>query len=229
MFSKKISLSAIFTHKRVSLLPAIALACITASCGDETPAEENEGEVISQVVLSLTPTVVDGAEVTDGEAVTATWLDADGEGGEAPTVQALNLQPNTTYSATVTFTDTLADPNEDITAEVEEEADEHQVFYLQGNPDDTANLAINTPSSPSTDALLSLTYTETSDAPLGLNTQVVTQAQTGQSSLRLVLRHLPNEGDKVDNLATQIKNNTLTDIPGESDVDIVFAIQVAAP
>jgi hypothetical protein len=104
-----------------------ALALALAACDDD-PTENGGGpgeqEVITEVGVTLTPQA-------GGAAQTATITDPDGAGVQNPEPQVgtLVLAPGASYDGSVTFTDATKTPPEDITAEVEEEAEAHRVFY----------------------------------------------------------------------------------------------------
>lgn len=154
----------------------------------EPPADTNEEEIITTLTLTLT----DSADAA--KTVTATFRDADGEGGNTPTIDSLKLDANTTYFATVTLLDETKSPAVDISEEVEEEANEHQLFYSAGN----VNVAF---------------YYEDKDSnnpplPLGLNTKWRT-GNAGTGTVRIILKHQPNT-----------KSNNINS--GETDIDITF-------
>jgi len=102
------------------------------SCGDDDDEpmpmpmdmdmDNEEEEEISQVVLTFTP--------ENGEdAVTATWLDADGDGSGAPSIDDIALAEGVTYTLTMTLANTLGSTDEDITAEILEEDEDHMFFF----------------------------------------------------------------------------------------------------
>jgi hypothetical protein len=132
----------------------VAIALALAACDDD-PTENGGGpgeqEVITEVGLALTPQA-------GGAAQTATITDADGIGPQNPLPQegTLVLAPGASYDGSVTFTDATKTPPEDITAEVEEEAEAHRVFYTV----DAAHAATVSVTDLDTDA---------NDAPLGLS------------------------------------------------------------
>ncbi len=116
-------------HKNVQRLiggvSAGMLALVVSACGDSTTAPGGEQELITRVTLTFTP--------TGGGAPIVTYIDdPDGAGPLPPTAQvgALNMPAGTEFTGRVKFENRLVNPPEDITEEVEEEADEHRVFYL---------------------------------------------------------------------------------------------------
>ncbi len=178
------------------------LTLMLAACGDDpaAPTPGNEQELITEVTLTLTP-------VGGGSAITTTIADPDGPGPNPPNAQtaAIQLTQGTTYDGTVEFWD-RSDPNdpENITEEVEEEADEHRVFYFVSGLTD-----VTIP-----DASLD---TDGGGAPLGLSYQVVVGATAaGTGSIRVVLSHYDEEpkGD----------GSQQSD---ETDVDVTFTASVS--
>ncbi|OOV24511.1 type 1 periplasmic binding fold superfamily protein, partial [Flavobacterium sp. LM5] len=81
----------------------------------------NEEELITTVTTTLTA----GSSV-----ITLKSVDLDGDGPNKPVVTVSgNLTANTTYNGRTTILNESVSPADDITAEVQEEGDEHQLFY----------------------------------------------------------------------------------------------------
>lgn len=189
-----------------SFVPALLL--LLAACTDTTqPEDGDEGELITTVVLTLTPT-------SGGEAITATWADPEADGD--PEVDAILLADAEDYALSVAFLDELADPAVDITEEISDEAEEHQVFF--------------TGDAVETDGILGHAYDD-SDAnglPLGLVNTLETIA-VGSGTLTVTLQHLPPEGDvvvKVAGLEDQVASGGVGAIGGDTDVQVSFAVTV---
>ncbi len=110
------------TMKRCSMYALLAIAMIGCSDDDAAPLPVNEEEVITTVILTLTP--------ESGEQVVLTTIDLDGDGPDEPeTTVSGSFSENTQYQGAVRFLNETETPAEEITDEVIEEADEHQVFY----------------------------------------------------------------------------------------------------
>jgi hypothetical protein len=184
-----------------------ALALVTAftisSCSndDDAPVPVNEEELITTVTAIYTP-------VGGGTAITLQYKDLDGEGANAPIITVSGtFAKNKTYNGTVTFKNELANPAEDITPEITEEGDEHQIFYQK------------------TGTLNAFTYgTATNNfdkngKPVGLQSVFVT---TGEASgnLTITLRHEPNKS------ATNVASGDITNAGGSTDAEVTFAISV---
>ncbi|MEK9851960.1 MAG: hypothetical protein VW441_03135, partial [Flavobacteriaceae bacterium] len=100
----------------VMLFASLPLISLFNACSKEDPEIVEEQELITTVVLTLS--------TSEGLNQTVRWtLDS----SETPT---LSIQANREYEVAVSFFDESdLDDTEDITEEVREEAEEHQVFY----------------------------------------------------------------------------------------------------
>jgi hypothetical protein len=192
------------------LVPAALVGCLDVENPDEG---ENEEEVITRVVLTFTP---EGG----GDAVVAAFADPENDGN--PTIDPITLENGTTYTLALTFENQLADPVEDITAEVAEEDDEHQVFVYGS--------AVEGPATGDNDAaLVTHAYADEDEGglPIGLENTIVATA-TGNGDFKVMLRHLPAEGGvaaKVADLAEAFAAEGNA-IAGDADVDVTFALTV---
>ena len=174
---------------------ALAAGVIVISCSsddDNTPEVINEEEVITTLRVQLT----DGTNL-----ITLESFDEDGDDGpDAPVITITgDIAANTTYAGTVAFLNETEDPAENITEEVEEEDDEHQVFYTPapglnitteyGNFDDDGN-------------------------PLG-TVFTLTTGDASNGNFTVTLRHEPTK-----------PNTGLADAGGETDIEVTFAVTV---
>jgi len=174
-----------------SLLLAVS---IVTSCDDDDPEMVNEEEVITTVNVTFT-------NQADQSVITASFRDIDGPGGNDPVISDPSaFAADATYSVSIEFLNE-SDPSdvEDITEEVGEEDDEHQVFYV-------ASTALN------------FTYTygdqDGDGNPLGLMGSAATgAASTG--TLNIVLRHEPTK-----------PNDGLADAGGETDISVTFDVTI---
>jgi len=175
---------------------------------EEEHAHNEEEEVINEIGLTFTPT-------GGGEAITATWLDADGEGVANPTIEDINLAANTTYELAITLANTLGMEAEDITAEIREEDDEHMFFFeftsdIFSNPTGDGNLD-------SRQDPLVYNDKDANETPVGLLTNWTTGSATATTGeFRIVLKHQP-DGQK-----TATSDSTV----GGTDVDIKLPINI---
>ena len=179
----------------LSYFTLIAFLLLTfAACDSTDPDDDGAGEeeLITRVVISL-----------NSGAVTATAEDPDGD-GVGITAETLNLQAGTTYTGEVRlFNDLASDPVEqNFTAEIEEEDDEHQFFYEVGG-----GLAGS--------VAVTITDQDGNGLPVGLDFQIaVDQAASGSGTLRVILSHYDEEP----------KNGT--DRSDETDIDVTFPVNV---
>jgi len=192
----------------------LMVSILLAACGDDGAGGGNESEVITTVTLELVP-------VAGGATVTAAFDDPDGDGGAAPMIDPLVLAAGTTYTASVRFQNKLEDPPEEITDEVRDEGDDHQIF-LTGT-------AINGPATDQPAAPLLHTYLDldANGLPIGLSNQLV--AARGTGTLIVTLRHVPPVNGiavKTADLAGQVKTGGFGAIGGSSDASVTFMATV---
>lgn len=191
--------------KKIKFYALALFSVITfSSCSnndDPIPPPVNEEELITTVTAIYTP-------VGGGTVVTLQYQDLDGEGANAPIVTISSpFAKNKTYNGAITFKNELANPAEDITPEIVEEGDEHQLFYQI------------------TGTLNAFTYgTATSNfdengKPVGLQSVFTT---TGEASgtLTITLRHEPNKS------ASNVSAGDITNAGGSTDAEVTFAISV---
>ncbi len=193
---------------------ALPLCLVAVGCSDGG-GSLNEQEVFTTVSLTFTP-------VGGGTPVVAAFKDADGDGGNPPTVDPIALVVGKQYATTVTFLNELEVPAADISLEVKDEADQHQLFFT--------GTAVNGPASNQPGAALTHTYTDMdiNGLPLGLANNFATVAGTG--ALTVTLRHLPplnGNAVKIAGLADTVKASGFAAIGGETDVSVNFTVTVA--
>lgn len=183
---------------------SIALTALFISCSDDdsNAVPVNEEEVITTVKASFTPQ-------GGGDAVLLTSRDLDGDGPTAPvTTVSGPFISGKTYFGTVQFLNETTTPAGNITEEIQEEGDEHQIFFVQTGG-----------------SLGTFTYTDTdvNGKPVGLNFtyNAATTAASGQ--LRIVLIHEPNKE------AQGVAQGIITNAGGATDAEVVFTIDVAQP
>ena len=180
------------TMKTSAFYALLTLAMLGCSDDDTTPEIINEDELITTVILTLTP--------DSGDQVVLTTIDLDGDGPDEPVTTVVgNFSENTQYQGAVQFLNETEDPAEDITQEVIEEADEHQVFYT------------------TTDGLNIQTTYEDQDSqgnPLGVQITLST-GLASEGSLTVTLRHEPVK-----------PNDGLESAGGETDISTSFDVSI---
>ena len=201
------------THNTFRVLAssiAIVSMAFLGSCNDEDPEKENIPELITKATLTFTPT-------GGGTTVTVTATDPDGEGVQNIVVDGpINLVVNKTYTLSVELINGLAEPTEpeyDITAEVEEEGDEHMFFFAWTNnvfSDPAGNGNVDNRAD-------DVNYNDTDDngLPLGLSTTWTSVGSAASGTFRIMLKHQPD-----------LKSASSTSSTGETDLDLNFTINV---
>ncbi len=172
---------------------------LLVSCGDD-PEPANEEELITTLTLTLTPTLTP----TGGDPITMTFKDLDGDGAGVPQYiystggDAAVLSASTTYTAEITLLNESVNPAENITEEIEEEADEHLFCFTVGGG-----------------ANIDYSYADEDDN--GLDVGLTTIWETGAAStgtITIVLRHQP--GTKTGACPG----------PGETDIEVTFNVAI---
>jgi len=193
----------------------------TGACGDvegehdhDHHGHDHEHEVITTVELSFTPQ-------SGGTALVFTWADPEDDGN--PEIDAIALTDGETYDTTVAFLNELEAPAEDITEEIGDEGDEHQVFFTGSGVQGPAT-------GTNASAVVEHAYADTDGdgLPLGLDNTFTTLG-VGSGELTLTLRHLPEENGsavKLDGLAEDVAAGGFDSIGGDNDVSITFNIEV---
>lgn len=178
------------------LFPAIFGLALFVSCSDDDhdhPEHSHEEEVITTVTVTLTP--------SSGTEVTLEWQDLDGDGPNDPTITGGKLASNTVYDGVIKLLNETETPAEDITEEVEEEADEHQFFY-------TVSSGLNVTTA------YSDTDVDGDGNPVGLEFTLTT-GEASSGTVTFTLRHEPTK-----------PNTGLEDAGGSTDVEATFNIEV---
>ncbi len=187
------------------------LSCGLAACSDLGGGAVNAQEVITTVILELTP--------AGGPPIVAEFDDPDGDGGLAPTIDRVNLTADT-YTFTVRFQNRLVTPAEEITEEVSDESDVHQLFF-------TGTAVVGPASSTTTGPLMhSYTDMDRNGLPVGLASSII--AMPGTGTLTVTLRHMPPEEPpgKDANSAAQVRTGGFDAIGGSTDVQVNFPVEV---
>ena len=172
---------------------AVVALLLFSSCSKDDPIAVNEEEVITTMIVTLVP--------SDASTnVTLKTQDLDGDGPNAPVVTVSgDLKASLTYSGSVRFLNETETPAEDITLEVEEEADDHQLFYTVGS-----GLTMG----------VSSTNNDSNGNPLGTKFDVKSlSASSGK--LTFTLRHKPKK-----------PNSGLADAGGDTDIEATFDIVI---
>jgi len=177
------------------LASAIIASVLFVSCSndDDSPLPVNDEEVITTLTVTLTPS-------GGGTPVTLQKRDLDGDGPNAPVISVSgDLAAGTVYNGSIVLLNETEDPAENITEEVEEEADEHQFFYTFGSDLDITTEYMNF---------------DGDGNPLGTEFTITT-VMASSGALTFTLRHEPTK-----------PNSGLSDAGGETDIEAIFNIAV---
>ena len=173
-----------------SCLVLVATLLLLNSCKDD-PEPVNPEELITTLTVVLTP--------TGAAPVTLKFYDADGEIGSIAPVKTVSgaFAANTTYNGAITLLNEAEDPDENITAEIQAEDEDHLFCFTVT----TANVTVTA------------TDMDSNGRPVGLASQWTTgAASTGK--VKIVLRHQPGG-----------KTGTCPG-PGDTDIEVDFDIVV---
>ncbi len=201
-------------HTLSGALCAAVLPLTVAACGDFTDGgATNAEEVITTVILSFAPS-------GGGTPATAEFDDPDGDGGDPPTVQPVNLVAGTTYTLTVRFQNRLADPVEETTAEIIDESDVHLLLFT--------GTAVVGPATTNTTGPITQAYADmdVNGLPIGLTDTIM--ASSGTGGMTVTLRHMPPEEppQKAADTVAQVKANGIDAIGGSTDARVTFQVMV---
>jgi len=197
------------TTNKLYLLALAFLALSFSGCDSEDPVPENDGELITDVTLIFQELDANASPVGDPMSFKAS--DPEGiETGQTPTVETVKLKKGSKYRMNISVTNAIE--NEDITAEILEESDEHQFYFLG-----TAFIGDSSP--------LTYTYDDPSGELIGVRGTVVSAANpsTNNAQIRVVLRH------DLDKNYPGADNPNFADFAsagGESDLDITFPVVI---
>lgn len=179
---------------------------ILIACSDvETHSYVDEQELITAVELSFRDEA--------GMVSVASWDASDSS--TDPVIDSVSLVVEQNYALSVRFLNGLEEPSEDLTAEIQGEGTEHQVFF----------------GGSVFDGILMHSYEDADEngLPIGLDNSIQTIG-VGEGNLTLALRHMPQEGAvviKTEDLAQQVEQEGFDNIGGENDVFVSFPVIVS--
>jgi hypothetical protein len=147
-----------------------SLLTFSACKDDDDPAPDEEGEVITTVMLSLVPN-------GKGQDAAATINTVSGKPVQD---NPLTLKPNTVYNATITLADDSKSPAVILTDEIKQKANEHLFVYtFAPESGSTATVGVE------------IKDKDSNNRPVGLETTITTGPNAGTGKLRVVLKHQP--------------------------------------
>jgi len=173
----------------------LAIPFLYFSCSDDDDAPEPINE--EEVITTMTVTLVNHQNGND--VVTMQTQDLDGDGPNEPVVTVSGpLSAGTSYSGSIQWLNEMEDPAEDITEEILEEDDEHQVFFSASG------------------VVMEFVYMDFDGDGNPLGTQfVLAPISQGDGSLTITLVHEPNK-----------PNDGLSTAGGSIDIQTTFPVTV---
>lgn len=161
------------------------------SCKPDDNNHDDEHEAITKIQLIAVDTL------TNVATGTFTWEDADGIGGNPPTViDTVRLLAGNVYKVNILVYTTHGSHVENITASILENSAEHLFVFK--------NISAN--------VTVAITDKDANNLPVGLESLWTAGAVSG-GSINIVLRHQPGAKDG-------------TETPGDTDIDITYPVRV---
>lgn len=177
-----------------SFLFTICFFSLLSSCGKILGGKKDDQENITTLRIIAKETTAGVTSIDTFE-----FSDPDGPGGNNPTrYDTLHLQAGKKYTVELQVLDYSKNPVVDLSPEIIEEGEEHQIFFLSNI------LGFN------------VTYSDQDSKgnPIGLNTEWNTPTVGNNGNLQVILKHQPRSK------ATAPGNINA----GETDVDVTFPV-----
>ena len=198
--------------KFISLAFLIVVIPVFFACEGHDDDVNSPIEPETELITDLRITLINPATQ---DTVLAVFSDPDGPGGIPPTVTPLILHytgENDKYFARIEVLDS-SNPNdvEQITPEIQEEADMHQFFYI---PNAEANEVVGVSYDPEE-------AKDSNGRPVGISSIWQLSGLTNQNEkVTIVLRHQPNKG------GVGVSEGDITNAGGETDIEVTFQLQI---
>lgn len=152
----------------LSLLILTGVLFLQSCSKDDDPVFEDEEELITDVILTLTA-------AAGGTPTVLLFNDPDGEiGSVAPTITGGTLQSGITYTGAIVLLNNAGESTEDVTVEVKTEGEEHLFCYTTDG-----------------DITIDITDKDAGGLNLGLLTSWVVGSTIGDTEVQVVLKHQP--------------------------------------
>ncbi|MFN6038706.1 MAG: hypothetical protein ACK452_09590 [Bacteroidota bacterium] len=186
--------------KTINLITSVfLLSVLSFSCKKDKAPDPQTPPPVNQgeVITTLKLIFTDSSNSSSVSAFV--FKDADGEGGNGPTVfDTIKTQANKTYFVSILLLDETKNPVDTISNEVLEEANDHIFFFHHtGVNMNTSYLDQDSNNPP---------------LPIGLSTKWKT-GNVSNGTSQIILKHQPGT-----------KNGS--EIPGETDIDVIFQTKV---
>ena len=179
--------------KNFKLLPLALVSLALFSCEPKDPTDPHEEELITMLNVDLE---------AGGSTLTLNFQDLDGDGGDAPVITVDTLAANTTYAGSITLFNESETPAEELTAEIFDEAEDHQFFFATTGA-----------------SMFAYADQDNNGNPVGLSFELTT-GDAGMESYTITLRHEPEK------TATGVSGGDITNAGGETDLEVVFDVTV---
>ncbi len=179
--------------KKLLFISSLLLIIYSCSKLDEE-AEHNHNEVVTTVELHF-------KQISNGAETVFKWEDLDGDGGNNPVIENITLLANQAYEVEIEMLDKTKNPVEDVTHEIENEADEHRFYYIPN----AGNITVSDYDK------------DVNGVDVGLHTHWTTSA-AGNSIMNVVLRHYAEGG--------KLQSDLVNDTKSSTDMDISFNVSV---
>ena len=204
---------------RYSTLFLLSLPLL-AACKDVKEDEDEHGHhdhdhgLITALILNVTDSA--------GSTAVYQWADPTADGSNV-TIDGVVLTAGESYDVSVEVWNQLEEPEEDVTLEILELADEHQFFFTGSG--------VVGPASAGSEALIEHRYNDTDNngLPLGVDNIFDAAADGGSGDLEVTLRHLPPEDGadtKYEGMADTVKTGGFAAIGGDNDIQVTFPLTV---
>lgn len=195
--------------------PLLLLALSACTDVEEHDHHHHDHEVMTTVVLTFT-------SQTDGSEFEFRWADPEDDGD--PVIDDIFLQDAEAYDLSlIFFLNELEDPYEDITPELLDESDEHQVFFTGSGVQGPAT-------GTNADAVLEHAYADEDGNGFSVGfDNTITALAVGTGELTVTLRHLPLEDGnpvKTEDMAETVADSGFGAIGGANDVQVTFPVEV---
>lgn len=158
-----------------------------------TPPPTFEHGVITSAVVQFT-------DDNTGNSYTWQYSDPDGDGGNPPLITADTLPANTVFSVNIELFNELEDPVENVTPEIQDEAEDHQFFFLIDN---------------SLQMEFKYADMDSDGLPIGLS-NTATTANTSNGNVTVILRHFP------DKTGENVAEGVIDNAGGGTDLEVNF-------
>ncbi len=186
--------------KQLALL-FITLITLTACSNNDDSHPVNEEELITKATLVFKST-------TTNDEIVLTFEDLDGDGPDDPTYTSEGFfDVNQIYNGEITLSNPLID-SEDINEEIQEEAEDHQFFYIPSN---------------GFSGVFEYLDFDKNGNPLGLKFRFTPDPESQNGKLTLILKHLPSKN------AEGVAEGNVANSGGSTDLEIHFPVFLESP